>query len=65
VWNGQCPQTAEGAAYLEDANRPEGTDGSMYHPNIQQGESLHVLDDDLLRKFQLDFEEAGNFNGQF
>ena len=39
----------------------EGTDGSMYHPNLNESSKLVILEDDLLRKFTLVFEDKVKF----
>ena len=59
AWKGDCG--AAGMEIVAEANTPRGVDGTMFHPNLEVNKSLTVFDDDLLRKFTLDFSHSGKF----
>ena len=60
AWIGDCGAHPE---WAREANTPWGTDGSMYHPNLKEGERLVVLQDDLLRKITLSYAARAEFLG--
>jgi len=47
----------------EECNRIQGTDGSIFHPEVQKNETLYIFNKDLCQSLPLEYQEDARHHG--